>query len=217
MTVPELAWIPPPGSLLTRVAWRGTPIRLELPDPMAWSNPGLGGRFDSPDGSYLTYYFATDPRGAFSEKIAPYARAPLAAELGIELETAPDPEDFAETHQLVKCEFESERSTQGFVDLERGSSIRHLEVVLRDDLVRLELDHLGAGQLKGDDRRITRLASGYLHDETDAVGIRYLSQLGGEHECWAIFGDRVKTPDPQELEIQVDDPEFQTVWQRYIA
>jgi hypothetical protein len=71
--------------------------------------------------------------------------------------------------------------------------------VLRDELAPLlafyGISDLDVATVRGGDRRITRWIGQWAYDQvTDAgaprfAGIRYLSRLSTEWECWAVFDD----------------------------
>lgn len=214
MSAPAFVTIPAPAGRLTRISWRANPFPQNLPAPLDWSKPRQGGRFDSPLGDYTVWYFATDAEAAFAEVLSPLAYAPedtMARDLAQELE------DFRAARQLVYANItpNHEIVTAEFVDLEHSDTIRALELALTPDLPELGLARLTTGDIKGDDRRLTRLISQQVHEHPFTLGVRFLSKLGTNHECWAVFADRASVSHLDAAEIPDDDSDLLTVARRY--
>jgi len=87
-----------------------------------------------------------------------------------------------------------------FLDVETSATIEHLRRVLALGLSALEVDDLDISNIRGKDRRVTRLISNWaFHAKGDDGGphyggIRYQSRLDSGWECWAVFHDVDVTP-----------------------
>lgn len=214
MSASAFVTIPAPAGRLTRVSWRANPFPQGVAAPLDWSKPRQGGRFDSPLGDYTVWYFASDAEAAFAEVLSHLAYAPddtMARDRAQELE------DFRTARRLVYANIAPNReiATAEFVDLEHSDTIRVLELALAPELSKLDLARLTAGHIKGDDRRLTRLISQQIHEHPSTLGIRFLSKLGTNHECWAIFADRASVSHLDVAEIHAEDSDFMTIARRY--
>lgn len=80
-----------------------------------------------------------------------------------------------------------------FVDVEAASTIEVLRGELASQLIAYGYEDLDLSVLRGPDRRITRLISNWVYQQTEEdgsglfSGIRYLSRLDSRWECWAVF------------------------------
>ncbi len=107
-----------------------------------------------------------------------------------------------------------------FVDVEHAQTLRHLEKALAGVLNAYGYDKLNVSVVRGPDRRITRWISKYVHSQRDEqdramyAGIHYLSQLGSNWECWAVF-EGVEIKRLSTSSIPREDPTFQRVAKLY--
>lgn len=101
-----------------------------------------------------------------------------------------------------------------FVDITSADSIQFLRDELAETATRLGLRDLDLSTVTGPMREMTRECARCIYSRVSSdgepiyAGIRYLSRLNPEWECWAIFHDRmVHTPDVPEA-IAPDDPDL---------
>ena len=82
-----------------------------------------------------------------------------------------------------------------FLDVEALESREQLRVELGPVLAFYGFTDLDVATVRGGDRRITRWIGQWAYDQRNAdgstrfAGIRYLSRLNTEWECWAVFDD----------------------------
>jgi hypothetical protein len=78
------------------------------------------------------------------------------------------------------------------VDIEASSSLAVINANIRSKLGDLGVDHLTAGDLRGEDRPVTTAIAGWVHaqvldDGSLPHGIVYGSKHGTDYKCWAIW------------------------------
>jgi hypothetical protein len=82
-----------------------------------------------------------------------------------------------------------------FLDIEARNTREHLRKALGRILAFYEVDDLDVATVRGADRRITRWIAKWAYEAWDEkgdrifAGIRYLSRLDSEWECWAVFDE----------------------------
>lgn len=125
------------------------------------------------------------------------------------------------------------RAQRGLVRVTLDRALPFVDITAEDTLAALsQTDWLMAslsslGIATGDltavissDRRVTRLISQWIADERDDdgkyvySGIRYVSRLGADLECWAIF-EGVALVEQETEPILTTNPELQDVAARY--
>ncbi len=184
------------------------------PDPLASATPlpaslldapNTGNRFDSPLGVYGVTYFSTTLAGCFGETLARFRPDPKMlklvqkewTDLGF-MKVGDVPADWRQRRIAVHVAFPAQdRFAHGvqFLDVEALES----REVLRDELAPM-LAFYGLGDLdvptvRGGDRRITRWIGQWAYEQVTNggaprfAGIRYLSRLNTDWECWAVFDD----------------------------
>jgi hypothetical protein len=192
--------VPPRGGVW-RVGRAQEPIRF--PDPLTGKDledPHAGSRFDSPTEAFRTCYFTTDPRASFGEKLANFRPNPELVEAADEagfMGVGQVPADWRHQRVLVRVDFEptESRPSLHFLDVEARSTRGHLEKELARILASYDLTELDVPTVRGGDRRITRWIAKWAFDQRDEddrgayAGIRYLSRLDTNWECWAVFDD----------------------------
>jgi hypothetical protein len=103
-----------------------------------------------------------------------------------------------------------------FLNVEAPQTHQVLRLALAPELGELGYADLDVAAVRGPDRRLTRLIAGWARQQRDSAGgsrfagLRYLSRLNNEWECWAIFDD-LALIEPVERHIHVDDPELLAV------
>lgn len=107
------------------------------------------------------------------------------------------PADWRNQRIAVRATLEPNRllPTIRFLDVEALKTRRELERELAPLLAYYGYSELDVPTVRGGDRRITRWIGKWafeLRDQNDApvfAGIRYLSRLNTDWECWAVFHD----------------------------
>ncbi|HEY1457869.1 MAG TPA: RES domain-containing protein [Solirubrobacteraceae bacterium] len=168
--------------------------------------PNTGNRFDSPTGEYGVRYFATTLDACYGETLARFrADEKLVkvieeewSELGF-MRVGDIPADWRQRRGSVRVRFpESGANTAfpagvRFLDIE---SVQTREALLPDFEPLLKFygyTDLDVAVVRGHDRRITRYISQWTYEQRDEddrplyAGIRYLSRLNSDWECWAVF------------------------------
>lgn len=191
--------IPVPGSGLWRVGRSPDPLHFSAPpEPALLENPAAGNRFDSPTGDYRVCYFASTLDGCFGETLSRFRPDPglqaVAAEEGF-MALGEVPADWRHRRLAVRVTPAPSDAapTVRFLDVEAAST----RAVLREELGELLAFHgyadLDVPTVRGADRRITRWIGRWAYEQRDTrgrmkfAGIRYLSRLSTEWECWALF------------------------------
>jgi hypothetical protein len=168
--------------------------------------PNTGNRFDSPTGAYGVRYFATELDGCYGETLARFrADKKLAKVIGDEwselgfMNVGDIPADWRQRRGAVRVCFPDEGANATFstgvrfLDIE---SVQTREALLPDFEPLLKFygyPDLDVAVVRGHDRRITRYISQWTYEQRDEddrplyAGIRYLSRLNSDWECWAVF------------------------------
>lgn len=86
-------------------------------------------------------------------------------------------------------------STEVFLDAEALQTREYLRKALALGLSALGYEDLDVAVVRGQDRRVTRLIARWAYQQVDDqgqplyAGVRYLSRLSSDWECWALFDD----------------------------
>lgn len=105
---------------------------------------------------------------------------------------------------------------RAFLDVEAPQTHQVLRLALAAALLELAYPDLDVAAVRGPDRRLTRLLATWAWQQRDVdgrpryAGLRYLSRLNNDWECWAIFDD-VPLINPIEHSIPADDEALATV------
>lgn len=165
------------------------------------NTPGAGNRFDSPVGAYSVLYFATKQEGCFGETLVRMRPNPALVELvrrdwdeqGF-MDPAAVPADWRTRRLAVRV---SPQKSARFLDVEHPATHRFLERELAPLLALWDISELDVSVIRGADRRITRWISFWAWQAMTPTGrprfagIRYVSRLNSDWECWALF-DRAR-------------------------
>ena len=82
-----------------------------------------------------------------------------------------------------------------FLDVEAATTRALLRRQLGELLAFYGYDDLDVPTIRGGDRRVTRWIGRWAHEQRDDqdrplyAGVRYLSRLSSDWECWAVFED----------------------------
>lgn len=199
-TSPVAVTAPPDG--VWRVGRGDDPLKVTRPVPGTLGSSPAGNRFDSSTGDYGVLYFGTSLEACFGETLARLRPglhlADLIADEWRSLHFMPlgsVPADWRSRRSAVHVRVVDEDAM--FLDVEALLTHHHLRTELALGLASLGHDDLDIGLLRGADRRVTRLVSEWAYravgPDDDGVpvyaGIRYVSRLSNEWECWAVFDD----------------------------
>jgi len=213
---PRLASIP---ATVWRVGRASAPLRFSEITPDDSLSVHGGNRFDVPGGRVL--YAATEPDGAYAETLArfrPTARMRRIRPQSDEhlMAVGSVPADWRERRRMVSFGL---HDPLPFLDVDAPETHTYLTRMLPTALEDLGLGNLDVSDLRGRDRRLTRLVALFAftaRDEGDDyrfAGIRYESRLG-PHECWAVF-DPAEIVRDEVRAIRRDDRELQSVARRF--
>lgn len=158
-----------------------------------------GNRFDSYLGNYGVLYFASSPEVCFAETLARFRPKPSLATIA-QREWTPNgwmlpgsiPADWRQKRLLTRVQFVNPLP---FLDIDSAETLAELQAApdLADDWTRMKVDEIDLAAVVGTDRRVTRRISQWAFEAVNDAGelrfggIRYLSRLGADYECWAVF------------------------------
>jgi hypothetical protein len=193
--------VPPPKGGLWRVGRSPDPLRFSDPlDPSLLENRATGNRFDSPTGDYRVCYFATTLEACFGETLSRFRPDPglsaIADEEGF-MALGEVPADWRHRRLAVHAALSPSDTIPAirFLDVEAAQTRSLLRTALGELLAFHGYSDLDVPTVRGADRRITRWIGRWAYEQRDAddrlkfAGIRYLSRLSSEWECWALFED----------------------------
>ena len=159
-----------------------------------------GNRFDSPTENFRVCYFASTLEACFGETLARLRPDPALISAASEEGFMPPgevPADWRAQRVAVRVRFPSSATLSG-CEVSRCRGPRNPSRApsrARPLLAYYGYDDLDIATVRGGDRRITRWISKWAYDQRDEAGqpiyagIRYLSRLSSEWECWAVFED----------------------------
>lgn len=201
----------PKGPQLARVVMpAGGAVRVHR-DPLALPSALRGGevarnRFDDPSGQFLVRYLATTLRGALLEVLAGFRTSPalerrLAEVGGVEGPDELEPPGVVPAGFLARLQVArigTRQATTWFVDVAAtiSQTVLGAHPFVSSTLAASGLGTPGrpvsldagtialAGPLG---RRITQVVAQVVYAETDAGGLRYVSRVDLNEECWAVF------------------------------
>lgn len=198
--------VTPPRGGVWRIGRAPDPLAAADPlPPSLLDDPRTGNRFDSPKGRYRVLYFATTLEGCFGETLARFRPDPGLrkligeewSELGF-MRVGDVPADWRQRRIAVHVTFPEEDDFGGGVRFLDVESLETREV-LREEFASLLARHgyadLDVSTVRAADRRITRWIGQWAYEQRTAdgfrqfAGIRYLSRLNSDWECWAVFDD----------------------------
>lgn len=161
-------------------------------------NPAAGNRFDSPTQDYRVCYFASTLDGCFGETLARFRPNPglsaIATEDGF-MSIGEVPADWRHRRLAVRVSLaqDDRLPARRFLDVEAATTRAMLREEIGELLAYYGYTDLDVPTIRGADRRVTRWISRWAHQQRDAqdaplfAGIRYLSRLSTDWECWAVF------------------------------
>lgn len=196
MTTPALVELPAEG--IWRIGRAPDPFAWRHPDPVHTGEAGSGNRFDSFHGNFGVVYFATNPEACYAETLARFRPLTRLGDLVRTewrnagwMEPGSVAADWRDSRILIRARIVD---ALPFVDITHSDTL----LAVREDIrVASWLESFGVGDVDlatviGHDRRVTRLiaqwAAEHLDDDRPSYsGIRYMSRLGAQYECWAVF------------------------------
>lgn len=181
-----------------------------------------GNRFDVPGGGVL--YAATTAQGALAEVTAAFRPSAslrqLMAEAGATAdEFAVSTLDASWRAPRVVGTLRS-RDALPFIDIEAAETHTYLTEHARTVLIGLGVPALDVAAVRGPSRLLTRGLATWIYQAVNETGdplyggIRYLSRLSTDYECWAIF-DETPVELVDERRITIDDPDLVAVAERH--
>jgi hypothetical protein len=181
---------------------------------------GFSSRFDDPRTDldenlrFRVIYCATDRRGALGETLAGF-RPPM--RLTSKLETIIDDEPMEDSYShatdpddhsrgLVEAEWRLQRALGHtvlepelqFVDMGSARTLQQLRASVGVWTPDPDAQDVDQSLVMGPSRRITQRIARYIYEQQNEfgiprfAGIRYISRLDQNWECWAIFADRIR-------------------------
>lgn len=205
----------PPGPVY-RVGRNGDPLRpsrIAAQDALATR---AGNRFDVVGGGVI--YCGTHVKGCFAEVVARFRPSPKMRTL-MEQEDAGFvtcggvPQNWRDQRTVVAA---SIADALPFVDIDNPITHEYLNAKMAAELTDLGVDTLDVGNVRGANRLITRAASSWAywaaHDAGSPKysGIRYLSRVLPDEECWAVF-EGTPIVEVSRRPIEINDPDLQAV------
>ncbi len=206
----------------------------EVYDPPPWST-SFRGRFDDPrindpnrtfprEQCYRVLYFATERAGAFGEIFQRHIPNPQALQAVFGNLTPPHP-------LLVGGQVKQAELTRRQIGATRLNPILQFADVMAPEsrmefyythaitplVEQLELNFLDVSAITGDTkehRQLTQAIALHIYDLTDSQrrplfdGIRYLSHVNSDWECWAVFHDRFRHSPVSTEPVDLRDPEL---------
>jgi len=191
---------------------------FSLPDWTRIHSDGtFGNRFDDPGGRFgippenrfRVIYCATQREAAFAEVLSRFRQRPNLNEALAAIED--DEETVEQSYQILDGAFDPEYKDHALiesnwlqrrriassrivpsgeiVDFGHADTLAHLDEVLSRIVQVLGFDTFDLSAATSRERFLTQIASRYIYLERFA-GIRYVSRLGGNWECWALFEGR---------------------------
>lgn len=220
---------PQPVSVLApqhvwRVGRAPDPLAVRPPDYGSLRDTRSGNRFDSMSGTFDVVYFATDLRGCFAETLRRFQPKPEIAEIA-EAEWADAghmaPGNLAADWRLKRLAAQVSLPESGqFLHVEAAETMEHLWAQLHSVFVAWGYTELDVSVIRGGDRRVTRTIAEWAATQLEDSGafrydgIRYVSRLGSDWECWAVFGD-VDYEVADLVPITLDMPDLQHIARLY--
>jgi hypothetical protein len=221
--MPEPVLVLPPEEVF-RIGRRTDPKRFSTITPDDAVLPRAGNRYDVPGGAVL--YAATQARACFGETLARYRPSPKMRQV---LEAAADVDLDDEGNFMVTGGITTDwrlirtvlslaiRDPLPFLDVEEPETHAFLSEELTQKFVAIGLnENLDLGDIHTRDRRISRTIAEWAYTAVDEngefrfSGIRYLSRLSLDWECWAIF-DGSHVEELARRSIELSDPDLQAV------
>ncbi|MGI8686145.1 MAG: RES family NAD+ phosphorylase [Acidimicrobiales bacterium] len=191
--------VSPPREGVWRVARGPNPLDARLPDPDTLTTSKAGNRFDAPNREFGVLYFGSTLKACFGETLARKRPDPTLARLVEQewqgrnfMEIGAVPQDWRDRRSAVRVRLPADIP---YLDVEHPDTHQFLRRELALGLSALGHGDLNIGTVRGPDRRVTRLISHWAWSQGEPTGrpsyagIRYVSKINNDWECWAVFWD----------------------------
>lgn len=244
MEAAALVAIPPPARVF-RVARRGGDPFAPPPWEWASPDGTFGNRFDDPSAErgltiqerFRVVYCATTAAGAFGESVARFrpsitllaqlrtiqdqassVRQPLGVSATESLDIGVVPAAWRTRRVLAQTRLEP---TSRFVDLAAPRTHQALRRALSPSVAAFGLHDLDLSAVLGPHRRLTQQCARLIYELCDEdgsplfAGLRYLSRLSPDWECWAIFADRMRRSATSSVAIAPAHPDMLAACQTF--
>lgn len=200
--------------------WRvgRTPNPLAFPPSSEPISAGSGNRWDSAAGEFSVLYLGTTLEVCFGETLARVR--PKLPVLKIVQEEWRDlgfmdigglPADWRTRRQAARAE--PLEADLPFLNVDSPEAVELIRHDLCDEIVELGYEDIDLSHIQGQDRQLTRLISAWAHHEGFG-GIRYVSRLDHQWECWALFeGNPIRQVEVRPISKEM--PELVKVARRY--
>jgi hypothetical protein len=213
-------------SVLWRIGRGDAPLSVRRPAPSDGTSARSGNRFDSSTGDFGVLYFGTTLEACFGETLA--RMRPSVDVIAVVRDEWAErnymavgavPADWRTRRTAVSVSLGEDRDMP-FLDIEHVDTHSYLRRELALGLASLGYQDLDVSVIRGADRRVTRLVAEWAYRQTDErgewryAGIRYLSRVCSEWECWAVFDDIDLVPH-ETKPITLDIPELQRVAKQF--
>lgn len=199
---------------LVRLGRSSSPLWFSRLDPIDALSTMTGNRFDVPGGGVL--YASSERATCFRETLARFRPSTgIIAKMGAQepnfMVVGGVPTDWRAQRTVVNFRLVDPLP---FVDAESLQTHEALSRVLATEFAALGVPHLDIGDVRGRDRRVTRLIAEWAFSATDDSGplyggIRYESRVDGG-ECFAVF-EGTSTEEVDRQQVSLDDSDLQAV------
>jgi hypothetical protein len=211
---------------LWRIGRGDAPLAVARPDPVDGTNALAGNRFDSATGDFGVLYFGSTLEACFGETLARH-RPSMAVVATVKEEwerlgfmaVGAVAADWRTRRTAVEVSLGADQ-TIPFLDIEALDTHSFLRPELALGLSSLGYQDLDVALVRGPDRRVTRLVAEWAYRQADQTGeplyagMRYVSRICSEWECWAVFEDIDLEPLGTKP-ITLDMPALQQVAKRF--
>jgi hypothetical protein len=210
-----------PTNGIWRVGRGANPLVIP-PPPGDLVSTTAGNRFDSDTGSFGILYFGSNLEVCFGETLARFRPSPrLLAELELHdewrelgfMEIGSVPFEWRQRRSAARVVLPTDAR---FLDVESARTHAHLRRELAVGISALGYDDLDVAMIRGRDRRVSRLIADWAFRQSNELGelvysgIRYLSRVNSDWECWAVFHD-IDLEEVETIPITLEMPELQKV------
>lgn len=211
-----------PPALLSRVESPVPPLEYSRISAESAALDSSGNRFDVPGAGVL--YVATTAQGALAETAGNYrVKASLLEKMAAAGASAdelrpPSLDGDWRAGRVVRTL--RTRDALPFLDIEDPQSHIYLTKHAGSVLLGLGVDRLDVPTVRGPSRLLTRGLATWIYQAKDDAdeplygGIRYLSKLSNDYECWAIF-DGTTVELAGEVRITIDNPDLVAICERF--
>nr|WP_173287746.1 RES family NAD+ phosphorylase [Streptomyces sp. 44030] len=210
---------------MRRIGYTGSPFKPSFVAAGDLESPDRGNRWDSQRGNFGVLYFGSTWACSFGEVLQ--ALRPTTKMIDV---VTPEWSDLgfmvcgkveaAWRHRRIAVSVNI-HDPRPFVDVEHSDTHEVLTQRMARIFAALGVARLDVSTVRGADRRVTRSIAQWIHDQEDDLGnrlyagVRYLSKIDTDWECWAVFDDtgweEAEAPRP----IQPDDVDLVRIRDRY--